>query len=586
MNARTLPRLALLAGAILLAGACAAPSTRTGADAAAAIEAELPASLHRDGDDLLTAGLGADGLRAMTPPAFANPDAPSAEELRRRAIWSNWRGIADLAPDGGYGERYGSLQPVPGREFHALMRLPGAKQPHRVLLQLPDDYDPKQRCLVVAVSSGSRGIYGAIALAGAWGLPRGCAVAYTDKGAGTGYVDTADGRGIGLDGRVGEDGQRVEFAVTAAPEGAPPAIAVKHAHSGDNPEADWGRHAQQAAQFALQVLNRERPQDGAYTWDNTRVLLTGLSNGGGAVLRAAELPGPEFDAVVAVSPNVWPAEGGRALFDYASEAAIWMPCALAAPDFDAVVLARPGGQPAPAALQRCASLRTSGELRSDTPRGQAAEALAFLRAQGWTDKALAAGALSTAFDLWRSVLVTYASAYAGTGPFDMPCGYRLAAMGADGVARAPTAAERAAWWSDANGIPPGAGVGIVDTMAAGEDPHLPGLRCLRALGEDEGSAVRAGIAATRAGLPRDGLPVIVLHGSDDGLIPEAFSARPYVAGARAAGREVEYRPVADAQHFDAFLGLPFLRPVYVPMLEPAYQALDDAWSRITAGTPE
>src|SRR5690606_35538709 len=312
--------------------------------------------------------------------------------------------------------------------------------------------------------------------------PRGCAVAYTDKGAGTGYVDTADGRGIGLDGRIGEGGQPVEFAVAAAPEGAPPAIAVKHAHSGDNPEANWGRHARQAAQFALQVLNRERPQDGAYTWDNTSVLLTGLSNGGGAVLRAAELPGPEYDAVVAVSPNVWPAERGRALFDYASEAASRMPGALPAPDFDAVVLARAGGQPAPAALQRCASLRTSGELRSDTPRGQAAEALAFLRAQGWTDKALAAGALSTAFDLWRSVLVTYASAYAGTGPFDMPCGYRLAAMGADGVARAPTAAERAAWWSDANGIPPGAGVGIVDTMAAGEDPHLPGLRCLRALG--------------------------------------------------------------------------------------------------------
>src|SRR5690606_22724954 len=125
-----------------------------------------------------------------------------------------------------------------------------------------------------------------------------------------------------------------------------------------------------------------------------------------------------------------------------------------------------------------------------------------------------------------------------------------------------------------------------------------------------------GIAATRAGLPRDGLPVIVLHGSDDGLIPEAFSARPYVAGARTAGREVGYRPVVDAQHFDAFLGLPFLRPVYgpmlgpgdppladaqpstafpgrpflrpvpVPMLAPASPALDDAWSRITAGSPE
>ncbi len=59
-------------------------------------------SEHRDGDDLLSAGLGLDGLRAMTPPAFANPEVPTPTELRRRAIWSNWRGIADLTPAGGF----------------------------------------------------------------------------------------------------------------------------------------------------------------------------------------------------------------------------------------------------------------------------------------------------------------------------------------------------------------------------------------------------------------------------------------------------------------------------------------------------
>ena len=35
-----------------------------------------------------------------------------------------------------------------------------------------------------ATSSGSRGVYGAIST-GEWGLKKGCAVAYTDKGAGT-----------------------------------------------------------------------------------------------------------------------------------------------------------------------------------------------------------------------------------------------------------------------------------------------------------------------------------------------------------------------------------------------------------------
>src|SRR5690606_15723243 len=74
------------------------------------------ASEHRGADDLLSAGLGLAGLRAPVPPAFADPERPTTDELRRRALWANWRGIADLRP-GGMGEGYGSLEPVPGREF-------------------------------------------------------------------------------------------------------------------------------------------------------------------------------------------------------------------------------------------------------------------------------------------------------------------------------------------------------------------------------------------------------------------------------------------------------------------------------------
>ena len=71
-------------------------------------------SEHRGNDDLLTAGLGLAGLRAMVPPAFADAAHPTTAELRRRALWANWRGIADLAPGGGYGEVYGSTASVPG----------------------------------------------------------------------------------------------------------------------------------------------------------------------------------------------------------------------------------------------------------------------------------------------------------------------------------------------------------------------------------------------------------------------------------------------------------------------------------------
>jgi hydroxybutyrate-dimer hydrolase len=538
---------------------------------------------HAGDDDLLTAGLGEAGLRSATPPVFADPEAPTAEELRRRAVWTNWRGIADLSPGGGYGEFYGSLAPVPGREYQALAALSGRQQPHRLMVQLPDAFDAGARCVVVAASSGSRGVYGAISLAGAWGLPRGCAVAYTDKGTGTGYVDTADGVGIGLDGRRAQAGEPVEFAVPAQLGAGVAPVAVKHAHSRDNPEADWGLHVQQAADFALDVLNLAHAQAGPWTHENTRVIAVGVSNGGGAILRAAELPGDWLDGAVAISPNVLAGSGGRALFDYGTEAALWMPCALNAPAFDDLALARPGGAKNPVGTARCASLAAAGELDAGEPDALAAQAHAILRERGWTDEALAAGALSTSFDLWRAVNVTYASAYARTGPSDMPCGYTLAALTPEGRPRAPTAAERAAWWSDASGIPPGAGVGIHDAMASGADPSLPGLACLRGLWDGSGSDVHAGIEAGRASLPRAGLPLVVVHGADDGLVPEAFSGGAYASWVKSQGGALSYWRVRNAQHFDAFLGLPVLGMRYVPIMPYGYRALDAMWNHVAKG---
>ena len=139
--------------AAMLAGCTSAPSKP---EAVAHMIQPQRVTEHRGHDDLLTAGLGLDGLRAMAAPAFADPAHPTAAELRRRAIWGNWRGIADLSPTGGYGQAYGSVASVPGREFSAFATLPGATQPHRVLLQLPDAFDADKRCVVVAPASGSR----------------------------------------------------------------------------------------------------------------------------------------------------------------------------------------------------------------------------------------------------------------------------------------------------------------------------------------------------------------------------------------------------------------------------------------------
>lgn len=543
---------------------------------------------YRNGDDLLTGGLGEAGLRSALAPVVADPDHPASAELRRRAIWSNWRGIADLAVGGGYGEFYGDLRPVPGREYHALRTVAGATQPHRVMVQVPDHFDARARCVVVSASSGSRGIYGAIALAGAWGLPRGCAVAYTDKGAGTDYFDVDSGSGVALDGTRAA-GDALAFAPQPAPDATPSRVLFKHAHSGDNPEANWGQHVKQAAQFALDTLNSALPLQAPFTFANTTVIAVGVSNGGGAVLRAAQDAEPWLDGVVAISPNVY-APGGRALFDYGTEAALLAPCALAAPQLADAAFAGTGAL-APALSQaRCANLHASGLLRAGSVEAQAAEALAQLRAHGWTDGALHAAALSSAFDLWRAVASTYAAAYARSGAAAMPCGAAFAVLDAQAQPRAASAGERALWWGDASGIPPGAGVALIDTMAPTgvADPAFAALRCLRGLWDGEGAlAVRVleGVAATRTNAPRTGLPVLVIHGMDDGLIPQAFSSGPYLRMAAEHDRTVRSWQVDHAQHFDAFLGFPAMASRYVPLMPYAYRALDRLWAHLRDGAP-
>ncbi|HJW06460.1 MAG TPA: 3-hydroxybutyrate oligomer hydrolase family protein [Rhodanobacter sp.] len=566
--------------------ACASHGTREVSAMHEVDYGQVRVTEHRGHDDLLSAGLGLAGL-AAPPLPFANPLHPAAEALRRRAIQTSWKGIADLGPLGGYGRVYGGVPDVPGREYQAFARIPGARSPHRVLLQLPDGFDRGKRCLVVTASSGSRGIYGAIALAGAWGLPHGCAVAYTDKGTGAGYFDYADDSGVALDGRRAKRGEaELEFQPPPAPPSA--GIAIKHAHSGDNPEGDWGRHVIQAAQFGLAMLDRAFPGEAPFTPQNTKIIAVGISNGGGAVLQAAGLDQEHFFAgVVALEPNVHVQDHGRALYDYATEAAVWLPCALSAEQFAPVPLARgPRGVPLPAWPIRCASLRAQGKLGGNSVAAQAEQARQYLHAHGWTDEAMQTAASSTAFDLWRAIAAGYASAYLRRGATDMPCGFHYAAIGAGGLPGVADPMTRAAWWADGSGIPPGNGIGLFGGMNVSADPTLVGSECLRALwtGDDhEAQMLHASVAATAARLPRKDLPLWVLHGAGDGLLPTAFSSEPYVAWLRDEGRRPIYWKVPHAQHFDAFLALPGFGERYVPLLPYGYAALDRLWAHLYEG---
>jgi hydroxybutyrate-dimer hydrolase len=120
------------------------------------------------------------------------------------------------------------------------------------------------------------------------------------------------------------------------------------------------------------------------------------------------------------------------------------------------------------------------------------------------------------------------------------------------------------------------------------DARLGGSQCLRELWTGTHPAatrVREGIDRTRASAPRAGLPVVIVHGVDDGLVPMAFTSTPYVQAARAAGRDVRFWQVERAQHFDAFLALPGMGAAYVPLTPYVHAALDRTWAHLHDGAP-
>ncbi|WP_374356474.1 3-hydroxybutyrate oligomer hydrolase family protein, partial [Chitinimonas sp.] len=150
-------------------------------------------------DDLLTAGLGKTGLAGVAP-AYADASKPTAAELRKVAIYTNYRALIDATAAGGYGRLYGpnidinggdtlGEGKIAGEEYIAYADDAGAAQNVTLMVQIPASFNKTKPCVVTATSSGSRGVYGAIGTAGDWGLKHGCAVAYADKGSGIGYHD-------------------------------------------------------------------------------------------------------------------------------------------------------------------------------------------------------------------------------------------------------------------------------------------------------------------------------------------------------------------------------------------------------------
>ncbi len=580
-------------------------------------------------DDLLTAGLGLSGLTGPPPPA----DPPTVDNLRRRAFYTNYRGLLDVTPGGGFGRFFGpgvgpDGQPsggegrIAGREYLALADDGTGRKMITLMVQIPEGFDPDRPCIVAAASSGSRGIYGAVPVAGDWALKRGHVLAATDKGTGNAVHDLSAGT-------VGEiTGPRIPAAEAEglSPFVAPtdPAyirenpgrIAFKHAHSGENPEADWGRDLLWAVRFAFYVLNL--PENfGAGSGirrERTRVIATGISNGGGAALRAVEMDTDGLIDGAAVSePNIYPGEipgmsirqgdrtwsgsaAGRPLLDYSTWINLLQPCADLAPE------TRPfAGDFPPGAVAwreaRCRRLARMGLLSGETAGEQGASAQRRLNDAGILAEQNFLGPVHWEMGVSEGISVTYANAYGRFRPDETVCGLSFAPIDPETKAPRPLGGDEAArLFGDGNGIPPTGGIEIIDDRSAGgpvrsrdsrpaagePDGNLDAALCLRRLatglteaGEslagpegDRSRRVRRGIEAVRATGDLRGRPVLVVHGRNDAILPPNHTIRPYaVLNHRKEGdrSRLRYYEVTHAHHLDAVNAVPGFDAAQVPL---------------------
>jgi len=623
-HAATLAVLAIAAGLVAPGSAAAA---RTGEVLPAELIGE-PIRREFDGktDDLLSAGLGLAGLRGPAP-GFADELAPTALELRRRAIWTNYRALTDQTDAGGFGRlsgpRPGEL--IAGVEYLAAIRTPDGAGSTTVMLQIPAAFAASRPCLVVAASSGSRGIYGALPTAGEWGLHRGCAVAHTDKGTGTGYWDLDSGTGYRIDLLPTRDAN--DPLLTFRPQQSagleewrranPQRIAVKHVHSQRNVEHDWGQFVLQATKAGIALLNREYPAGDKprFTSENLTIIASGVSNGGGAVLRAVEADAEGLlDGAVVTEPNAQPGvvdgmriamgkrpvvtNPGMLLFDFAVLHELIAPAAILAPEAPAPFTAIPAVQ-RPLWEARSVALAAAGLLRGETMEARAADARRQLEEAGLIREAIDGGVPNVVFGLWPAITHGYTSAHARLGVEDSPCGLSYAATDAQFRARALTPAELARLAADSAGIPPGAGIQLVDQAgrfaSLGSLEHALCVRELRsgvdAAGEpltaeraEYSARLAAGLDEAQMSAQLRGRAVIVMHGRFDALVPVNHSARAYLGRHRMQGEDsLRYYEVQHAHHFDAFNALPGWGERFVPMQAQLQVAMDLMYGHLVEG---
>jgi hydroxybutyrate-dimer hydrolase len=611
-------------------------------------------------DDLLSAGLKQAGLESTTPPPVS--ENPTPAELRRRAIYNNYRAIVDPVRAGGMGVFWGPAlasglpgqavpELIPGVEYKAYLRTP-ERHPHvnnvPAAVQIPRHFNEKKPCIVLAAPSGSRSLYGAIAIA-EWGLVKGCAVALPGKGTDTGFhlldpsaaavaVDDLDG----VAGAVAALGDDAQFALRDSRQldkyiaDNPHRVATKHAHSQINPEKLWGDFALQGIEFAFWALN-DHFTGNRFTRKNTLVIAAGASNGGGMALRALEEDGRGLiDGLVVTEPNIQPRDGrfvirfgtdapfdpaGRTLYHSITTMSVFAACAAHAPGA-ARTLQIPAfaGLTAPqaAGVERCQSLKDKGLIAGNTLAEQAESARAAIRAHGYAEAQDWGIASHDTLGLWRSLQVTYANAYGRFAVEDNLCG--MSFSGTDGLGKPAPLSQALAkqLFAQSSGVPGTGGVNIVADQAVNgpileqlavsrstgrADFNIDSALCFRSLETGRGirdgpgfadfARVQVGTRQVQTSGHLRGTPAIIIHGREDALVfPNLHSRAYYALNQERDGRksELSYIEVTPGQHFDAFISGLLLGPgttgaQFAPLHYYFVKAMDAMYAHLMDGAP-
>lgn len=587
-------------------------------------------------DDLLSAGLNQEGLEGAAPPIS---EPPTAAELRRLAIYNNYRGIVDPVPAGGMGLLWGpksegapSFDPpvepglIPGVEYKAYFRAPsgwGNDNNITMVVQIPRHFDPEKPCIVTAPPSGSRGVYGGIAVA-EWGLFKGCAVALGGKGTGTGFhllgEDNAELAVDDIDGvydSVEEIGREAQFRVKNSPmldrflKDYPNRVAVKHAHSQINPERLWGQFALNSIRFAFWALN-DHFKGHKFKPLNTLVIASGVSNGAGVSVRSLEDDREGLiDGLVVSEPSINPKKGhfvikfgdetfnpnGQTLNDSITLMGTYAGCAaldsslVGTPFQSSEPLGVPSGVEARA--NRCEALYEMGLLMAETLEGKAAEALQVLRKNGYYQEEDWGIASHEWLNLWRSLQPTYAASYGRFAVWENVCNVSFAATDADGFPiPVPEAAARPLF-ATSSGIPATGGINLIADAAANgpilenlavsastglQDLNFDGALCFRYLSTGNPRVlpyrpsikdffnylrIRKGEHELQTSGKLHGKPAIIIHGREDALVFPNFQSRAYYALNQVVEKRksnLRYWEVTPAQHFDAFISTLWLDP--------------------------